>query len=606
MTEPDLSPRRMDFMIRSRVDGTISPLDFHHPVLAAQLADALVSMSRSLTLSDGTLYQYRQTIVKLLRALRASCPRGVGLSSPGGALIEAFHEWELGLAGDYAAESNMPHKYGGRIRRLIKAHSAAGHDLNDQLLRWARGGVLHRGGETTALDEFSNAERLAIRDACRVRIRSLETRLAIGRQLLAEGADPRTTSWSRAADIVWGARHLGRLPEPSIEREVINASHDGFLNTLDLGFVDDRPTTYGGNSRVMRRLLSYLYPSSEDLVAFRTLLQLETGAAPEEWSRVTFDDVSRTSEELRVRLYKARAHRSRIVRCPITGNDGASGWRAGDLVRRLIAATENARTEAREHDPTLADSLFVTVHRSARRALAVRMETFDGHPFAKLLTSIAPAISRPHDARRLRKTVKSVRAAVLRSADAAAGDDHSIAVYQRHYAQSTTVHVLAGAAVNAAQQQVFDRLRGPIFVKASAQIVADGASGLLADAAAAESSGTSAERSMNVTHCAAPYGSPHTPHGRLCEHRPSMCFACPNAIVFADHLPRILLYREILSNHEKEMPPAQFAALHGQQLRNIEYILNEFSPQDRENARRESAALGTTVHIPISQRGVHL
>lgn len=606
MTEPDLSPRRMTFMLRSRVDGTISPLEFHHPVLAAQLADALVSMSHSLRLSDGTLYQYQQTITKLLRDLPASCPRSVGLSSPGGALIEALHDWELALAGTYAANSNMPHKYGGRIRRLIKVHSAAGHDLDDQLLRWARARVLHRGGETTALDEFSNAERLAIRDACRARIRSLETRLAFGRQLLAEGTDPRASSWSRAADIVWGVRHLGRLPEPSIEREVINASHVGYLDAINSGFIDDLPAARGGGSRVMRRLMSYLYPSSEDLVAFRTLLQLETGAAPEEWSTVTLDDVSRTTEELHVRLYKARAHRSRVVRCPITDHDGASGWRAGDLVQRLITATENARTEAREHDPKLANSLFVTVRRSVRRALAVRMETFDGHPFAKLLTSITPAISRPHDARRLRKTVKSVRAAVLRSADAAAGDDHSIAVYQRHYAQSTTVHVLAGAAVNAAQQQVFDRLQGPVFVKDSAQKVADEASGLLADAATAESTGTSAERSMNVTHCVAPYDSPHTPQGRLCEHRPSMCFACPNAIVFTDHLPRILLYREILRNHEREMPPAQFATLHGQQLRNIEYILNEFSPQDRENARRESAALGTTVHVPLSQRGVHL
>lgn len=605
MTEPDLSPRRMDFMIRSRIDGTISPLDFHHPVLAAEFADALVTMSRSVSLSDGALYQYRQTIVKLLSALSASCPRSVGLSSPGGALVEAFHEWELALAGDYAAESNMPHKYGGRIRRLIKAHSAAGQELNDQVLRWTRGGVLHRGGETTALDEFSNAERLAIRDACRVRIRSLETRLAIGRQLLAEGADPRTTSWSRAADIVWGARHLGRLPGPSIERDVINASHGGFLNSLDLGFVEDRPTTYGGNSRVMQRLLSYLYPSGDDLVAFRTLLQLETGAAPEEWSTVMLDDVQGTSEELRVRLYKARAHRGRVVRCPLTGNDGESGWRAGDLVRRLIGATENARAEAGEHDPMLANSLFVTVRRSARRALAVRVETFDRHQFSKLLTSITPAISRPYDARRLRKTVKSVRAAVLRSADTAA-DDHSIAVYQRHYAQSTTVHMLAGAAVNTAQQQVFDRLQGPVFVKASAQMVADEASGLLADAAIAESAGTSVEGEMNVTHCAAPYESPHTPRGRLCEHRPSMCFACPNAIVFADHLPRILLYREVLHNHEREMSPAQFAALHGQQLRNVEYILNEFSPRDREDAQREATALGTTVHVPLSQRGVHL
>ena len=65
-------------------------------------------------------------------------------------------------------------------------------------------------------------------------------------------------------------------------------------------------------------------------------------------------------------------------------------------------------------------------------------------------------------------------------------------------------------------------------------------------AADAEVAATPTDRAMNVAHCASPYESPFSPAGRLCEHRPSMCFACPNAIVFADHLPRILGYREVL------------------------------------------------------------
>lgn len=605
MTDIDLSPRRMTFMLRSSVDATLSPLDFRTPVLAAQLADALVSMSRVLGLADGTLYQYQHTIVKLLRALPDSTPRGIGLASLGGTLVEAFHEWELALAGHYAAQSNMPHKYGRAVRRLLRVHSAAGHDINEQLLQWAQGGVLHGSGEDTPLDEFSNAERLAIRDACRARIRALEVRLATGRRLLAEGTDPRTASWRRTADVVWGARYLGRSPAPSIEREVINACALGVLDVLDKGFSEDRPTTRGGGSRAMTRLLSYLYPSDGDLVAFRTLLQLETGAAPEEWSTVTLDDISRSTEQLHVVLHKARAHRSRSVRCAVTQGDGSSGWRAGDLVLRLIAATETARDEVRESGSAVAKSLFITVRRTTDRSLTVRTETFERSPFSTLLSSITPVISQPHDARRLRKTVKSARAAVLRSADIAA-DDHSIAVYQRHYAQSTTVHVLAGASVNAAQKMVFDQLQGPVFVNASAQAVADEARGLLADAAIIESTATAADAAMSVTHCSAPYNSPHSPAGRLCEHRPAMCFACPNAIIFADHLPRILQYREVLRGHENEMPPAQFAVVHGQQLRNVEYILNEFSPQEREKAHQEVTAMAETIHIPLNQRGVHL
>lgn len=605
MTDTDLSPRGMTFQLRSIIDATISPLDFKHPVLAAQFADALLSMSRTLDLSDGTLYQYQQAIVKLLRELPGACPRGVGFSSPGEDLIDAFHEWELALGGQYSAASNMPHRYGLRIRRLVKVHAANGHGMNEQLIQWARGGVLHRGGEDTPLDEFTNAERLAIRDACRARIRSLEERLEVGRQLLSDGDDPRHSSWLRTSDIVWGVRYLGRSPAPSIENELSKACRDGVLDALDPGFMDDRASTHGGSARVTNRLLSYLYPSSEDLVAFRTLLQLETGAAPEEWTAVKLDDISHDTEAIHVRLHKARAHRVRTIRCAATGNGASGGWRAGDLLTRLLAATEIARTEANERGTTAANALFISVKRTAHYALEVRTETFDRRPFATLLSSIAPAISEPFDARRLRKTVKSVRAAVLRSADVAA-DDHSVAVYQRHYAQSTTVHVLAGTAVNAAQQMVFDQIQGPVFINATARTVAQHAHGPLAEAAALESKSVGADAAMGVAHCTSPYDSPHSPAGRLCEHRPAMCFACPNAIVFADHLPRVLLYREVLRGHEKEMPPAQFAAVHGQQLRNVEHILSAFSPEERGEAQREAMAAGAAIHVPLSQRGVHL
>jgi len=342
-------------------------------------------------------------------------------------------------------------------------------------------------------------------------------------------------------------------------------------------------------------------------VAFRTLLQLETGAAPEEWSRVTLGDIEPATDAIHVHLHKARARRSRIVRCALTSAGRRSGWRSGDLLRRLQAATEHARDEATEIDAAVADSLFLTAHRTTTRRLAVRAESFSRQPFSSLLASVSPAVSRPYDARRLRKTVKSVRAAVLRSADVAAGDDHSVEVFRRHYAQSTTVHVLAGAAVNAAQQQVFTRVqRGPVFVNAPANAIDRDIDEVVSAAADAEMASTPTDRAMNVAHCASPYESPFSPAGRLCEHRPSMCFACPNAIVFADHLPRLLAYREVLRGHEKEMPPAQFAAVYGQQAANIEQILDEFSPEQRDQASRDLDGLTERVHIPLSQRGAHL
>jgi hypothetical protein len=99
---------------------------------------------------------------------------------------------------------------------------------------------LHQVADSTPLDEFSNAERLAIRDACRARIRDLETRVAVSRRLLALGEDPRVNGWRRTADVLWGLRHLGRRPGASIEGDILEACAAGVLNDLDADFAHER------------------------------------------------------------------------------------------------------------------------------------------------------------------------------------------------------------------------------------------------------------------------------------------------------------------------------------------------------------------------------
>ena len=63
MTNIDLTPRQMQFVLpTANVDGTLAPLDFAHPVLAAELADALIDMRRAMGHTDGTAYQYRRDL----------------------------------------------------------------------------------------------------------------------------------------------------------------------------------------------------------------------------------------------------------------------------------------------------------------------------------------------------------------------------------------------------------------------------------------------------------------------------------------------------------------------------------------------------------------
>ena len=96
MIDPDFNPRKMRFELStSTVSADFAPLDFRHPVLAGELADALLHMHRSLGLAGGTAYNYRHAIVSLLRGLPESYPRIVSLGMLDSDLVEALHEWEL-------------------------------------------------------------------------------------------------------------------------------------------------------------------------------------------------------------------------------------------------------------------------------------------------------------------------------------------------------------------------------------------------------------------------------------------------------------------------------------------------------------------------------
>lgn len=605
----DLRRRHLSLTFRGcTLDGSIEPGHFPHPLMAAELADELLEVHAVYDFSDGTIYNYRKALLGLLESLPSSLPKTTSLATGGRILATTLHEWERSLAASYPASSQVPSRHPGFIRRLIKNRVARQLPVDARIHQWSESPSLHPLPRPRPLDEHSNSERISIRDGCRQQVRELETRLAVGLALLERGVDPRNAGWVSPANLLWATRHLARPGSPGIVSQVGSAASQ--LPAADRAILDLDPDATMPGLAVLNRLVSMLYPTDVELIAFRSLLQLDTGAAPEELTCLTLDDLEWHDDHASVRLAKARARRHRTVRLLLTSEESSHGWRGGDLIRRILDVTASARAEAESTNDPLATRLFLTVRRSPGGALSVRAGAVDSRTYSMLIKSLPVTISTPHDPRRLRKTVKSVRAAVLRSVEMAAGDDHTVPVFQRHYAQSTTVHVLAGAAINAAQRQVFDRMQeGPTFVARSASEVAqhgDGCSTAVVSAARSELRLSGVDKRINVAQCADPYASPFDEPGRLCEHRPAACFACPNAIVFPDHLPRLLAYRTVLEGHEREMPPAVFAATHGQQLANLDRILVEFSDSERAAAQSELCGIDTTVHIPLSQRGTHL
>ena len=159
--------------------------------------------------------------------------------------------------------------------------------------------------------------------------------------------------------------------------------------------------------------------------------------------------------------------------------------------------------------------------------------------------------------RRLRKTVKSARAALLGTLDGAAGDDNCVEVFRDHYAQTTTVHTIAAQTVLRAQRKVLRRASvGPTFVAAdAAQVAATPTDPQLIELAATVADETEAERGLTVAACRDPYDAPFGQDGALCHASPSMCLQCRNAVVFFDHLPRLLATVQRWTTSRTRCPP---------------------------------------------------
>ncbi len=578
----------------------ISPSNYVATRLIAELADAWTESAENLDLTPGTVSRQAGVIRRVGEFLTDRADRFLTLSGDGADVARRLHDWESAMVVRFPPPSVHAKDLGMELRNHV-ARYLQSHAVSDGVLMdWASGWVLDGSAwEGLPLDEFSNDERHQLEQTCRTIVRDTEERLARGNAMLKVGKDPRRYGWNRVENILWALRNLPYDdsfhvhlfgPRRALDGRDVDAqsgvSRDGRLKARSL-------TTAVG---------AYLAPEEEYLLAIRVLLHLQTGWAPEESGRLLRSDVEFGESSVRVRTTKLRAQRIRWHTLSST-EQPPWGWKAGDLIRRAAQAMQHAHALS-PHEPLF----WATGIGQARDRrddeyplYIIRARHF--HCTTSLKTLIKRhelTISEPHDMRRLRKTVKSARAAVLGTLNGAAGDDHSVEVFRGHYAQTTTVHTIAAQTVLRAQRKVLDRAKnGPTFIDANAAEIAagpnDSDSSALAKSVADESP---AEQQLTLSACRDPYDAPFSQPGSLCHASPSMCLQCRNAVIFRDHLPRLIVYRDVLDDIEKNMPPIQFSEVYGQQRVNIDAILAEFPSDQIEVARRQDADL----HRPLGQR----
>lgn len=595
-------PVDVDFHVRellSEHEGmqrrtAVDPNDFIARRLICALADAWLDMSKTLNLSYGTRCHYRANIVNLGTWLDRPRDRALTLTSDDATLAERLFEWESSLSGSYTATSVAPGKIGKRIRRLIQWHHAGTGVSSSTLSAWSDSPALAGARrDSNPLDEFSNGERLRLEGSAREVIRQSEKELLHGRDLLRRGCDPRNAGWDCVPNYLWAVHHLRETDELRARLLEVWTTPNREVHE----FLGENHGTHRHRGKFAAQVfVRVLYPNPRHLMALRLLILLGTGLTPEETKDLTTDDVQFEQHQVTIRVRKRRSSRTRLVALESDAESGG-GWRPGDLLRRADRSMRLARAASRS------TAFWITPKSIGSGEHRIHREHFEQYGFAQFIAGSSLEISEPHDIRRLRKTVKSVRAAVIGTMAGGAGDDHSIEVFQRHYAQSTTVHVIAAQTINRAQTQVFDRMvHGPTLVVDQASAYTGSSDSELSALALGVARESAVEQQLATTACRSPYESPFVPTGQLCHASPTLCLRCPNAVVFVDHLPRLLFYGTVLDHLKESMAPAAFAEVHGQQLTNLRFVLDKFTPQQIEEGEKLVAQDTQTLHLPLGQR----
>jgi hypothetical protein len=603
MSSLNLQPRKVDFPAGSRLKScTINPALYTAGRLISELADAWKDYAETVQPAAHTVSGRGSAIRSVGKFLTEDSDKHLTLRSKGAEVTSRLHDWENSIIINNSATSSYPKLLGQTIRSTVSYYLQA-NDLDIEVISdWADGPVLDgRVIDPAPLDEFSNHERQQLESTCRQIVRDTETRLIRGDRLLETGHDPRRFGWSQFENMLWALRHLAY-------EEAFRVHLVGRKREFDPAEVDRMSGTYRNSDQIHKPSLitavgAFLAPDPEFLLAVRILLHLQTGWAPEETANLRRLDVEFGEATVRVRTPKTRAHRVRWHTLE-SSRVRPWGWKAGDLLRRAAHAMRHAHAIT-PNDPSFwmtAARVSPVHHDGEYPSWAIRAHTFQTpvSSLGQLIRRRELSISKPHDMRRLRKTVKSARAVVLGTLNGAAGDDHTVEVFRGHYAQSTTVRTISAQTVIRVQQKVLEQaVHGPVLVTASAQEIANSSGGdrKIVELAELVVSETPTEQELTLSACRDPHDGPFAEQGALCHASPSMCLQCRNAVIFPEHLPRLLAYEATLESLEKSLSPIAYNEFYGQQSANLRAVIAEFAPEQVELARGKAR-----LHRPLGQR----
>ncbi len=527
--------------IRGKVRGstksaTIYPDEFGWAKLTLRILAALADMVETDGLSQRTAEGYAVAVRSFGRFLASYRPaRNLLLGVDNGCFEECHFAWEQDMAAKDPASSGSA-RHSERILVLMRYLDAEFIPLGKSITERLQSGPYIDRKPTKPRQEFSNADRLTLRDAARAQVRAMEERLADGRKLLA------SLHQEEPGDAACTAELLAKLHDGELGRQDLSQLSEP--NSLPWPKSVDVPTTTSFRAiGLLRALLDLLSPNADDLVAFEVLLLFETGWAPEELRGLRISEFVDAPEGRTYLKHKPRAHKSSHE---LVANAGGN-WSTNALIDRWLSATEAVRRHCRDG----ADDFVFILGRYARDERGWLVDrppsAAQAYGLRRWIATRHLEVSEPHHIGRIRKTVKLIQSLRAGTLAGAASGDHHVDVFKGHYLPTTTIYALTPVILRNATDKLFVRMTehasdGPLVVAAHSSKVAKDDSLPIEVQQAAESvaTETEADRNMLPVSCKNILDSPFAGPGTLCPERIRQCFSCSNSIVFEDHLPRVL------------------------------------------------------------------
>ncbi len=575
-------PRCFRVPVQDGGDYLVDLREWENVALASSVAPALHEYIRQMGPAPirRTLYCRLLDLRRFWRFLDATETEIDSLESITAELVNRYENWLIQTTPSPNSARRIIGPLIQVLRMAIQLHKGRYSTDLEHRLGWVS---RIKSVQSRPRDAYSKREAAALRAAARQQIRLAQDRV------LPNGMKPEPRP-----DIQMRPRLLGFYNDllVAVDREGAMPVRSRQFRLLKCGLQNNRLPNLSSEM-----LHGSLYLTANDIVAFFSLLSLETGMEIECLRSLTVDCLQNPSQGyVEIEYCKRRSRNNEWKRLRV--RDGGSST-PGGIIRLAIKLTKRAR---RYLDT---DALWVFWDGQRLRSGKTSRDAVKAFAANNGLTSDDGDILNL-ELSRLRKTHKAER--YLRTHgqldDFAVG--HSVPVAANHYADIPALRHVHEQTIAEALQDAFEDALKPRLVHPNDEM-ADGNSIGTSDPTNARSvDPTIVDGASDVwlAHCGGFYTSPFGPKGVACPSPFWGCLECKNAVITVRKLPALIAFENFMVNQRTVLEAEEWSKRFGRAYYRITaQILPAFPEETIDEARKLALTAGEDlIYLPAEVR----